>query len=200
MTRTRKSIDNESENEYDDIVPDEETQARMKTKSDTQLRKELKTSQEEAKEYLAGWQRAKADLINFKRENEADRQKFAQFATQDLIEELLPVLDSFEAALKHEGRIPLSEAIKVTQDETVVARLGIDRIYKQMLGVLKGRGVEQMNPEGETFNPHEHDSVENVAMDTKSQDGKVVEVVQVGYKLRDKIIRAPKVKVGQYDK
>lgn len=169
-------------NNEEDIVVEEEDveQSGFKSKSDTKLRKELKQAQKDAREYLEGWQRAKADLINFKRESESSREQTAKFATSDLIMQLLPVIDSFEMALAH------------TDDE------GVRHIYTQLLSVLKQNAVEQDNPEGKQFNPNRHDSIEQIQVENKKQDGTIVEVVQKGYTVHDKILRPARVKVGTF--
>lgn len=166
-----------------EFVPEEDpsTSSGFRTKDAQELRKETKKALKKAKEYLDGWQRAKADLINFKRESEEGKKDFARFANQDFIQELLPVIDSFEMALSH------------------IDDKGVEQIRSQLLSVLKSRGVEQVSVGGEAFDPTQHDSIETVVVDTKKDDGKIIEVVQTGYTLHGKVIRAPKVKVGKYE-
>jgi len=67
------------------------------------VKDKLKRCQVEKSEYLDGWQRAKADLINFKKRSEEDKKSFAKYANKNLIHDLLPTLDNFEAALKDHG-------------------------------------------------------------------------------------------------
>jgi len=175
MTKKGKDVDT-----GDDIVPEDEEVSGFKGKSEKKLRVELKKVQKEKQEYLEGWQRARADLINFKREAEKAQQKLAKFATQDIVVQILPVLDSFEAAISHG------------------ADKGTQQIYKQLLGVLKTSGVEEMNPEGEKFDPTQHESVGGVSVENKKDDGTIVEVIQKGYKLHDKVVRPAKVKIGEF--
>jgi len=178
------------DNDDIDIVSEDETSTSgFKGKSEKKLREELKICQKEKQEYLEGWQRAKADLINFKREAETSRTSFARFATEDLIAELLPVLDSFRMAFSH----------KPPDGDGSDWLKGMEHVYKQLLAVLEGRGVRQIDPTGNPFNPQEHDSVATVPVTEKSEDGTVVETVQLGYALNDKIIRAAKVKVGEFE-
>jgi len=153
--------------------------SRMKGKSEQKLRKELASCHEEKTEYLDGWQRAKADLINFKKEAEESNAKTHKFATEDFISQLLPVIDSFEMALAH------------TEDR------GVQQIHSQLLSILKSNGVEQVDPIGEVFDPSQHESIEMVEVENKKDEDTIVEVVQKGYKIDNKIIRAPKVKVGE---
>ena len=141
------------------------------------IKKQLKSCDKERAEYLAGWQRAKADLINYKKEQEQRNSEIFKFANENLILEILPVLDSFEEALKHK------------KDE------GILQLYNQLKNILKSNGLEEIKAVGERFNPELHESIESVKSDKKS--GIIVEEIQKGYKLNGKVIRASKVKVGQ---
>lgn len=177
----------------DDITFEEEQEdegrARLKGKSEKKLREELKKTQQERHEYLEGWQRAKADLVNFKREVETERSRATTYAIQDLLHDLLPVMDSFEMAFKDKERWERA-------DEGW--RKGVEYIYAQLLSILENREVKQINPLGESFDPTQHDSIEVVAVDEKEDDGTVVDVIQRGYMLGERLIRAPKVRVGAY--
>ena len=145
----------------------------------------LKICEKERAEYLAGWQRAKADYINLQREHEQKIADYFKFANEGLILELLPVLDSFEAAIKN------------GKDE------GIKQLYNQLLSILKNNGLEEIKAVGEKFNPESHEAVEVVKSDKEEgtcperSRGVVVEEIQKGYKLHNKVIRPSKVKVGK---
>jgi molecular chaperone GrpE len=90
-------------------------------------KKQLKSCQSERAEYLAGWQRAKADLINYKKEQDKNNSDLFKFANENLIIEFLLVLDSFELALKH------------GKDD------GIKQLHNQLLSILKSNGVEEID-------------------------------------------------------
>ncbi|GMQ94974.1 MAG: nucleotide exchange factor GrpE [Patescibacteria group bacterium] len=154
------------------------------------LREKLKSCTKEKREYLEGWQRAKADFINAKKGNEARVKELSDFAKEELITDILPAIDSFEMAF---ADTKTWEAVEKNW------RKGIEYIHSQLLAALESNGLKQTDPRGETFNPALHSSVELVKTNTKADDGKVVEVVQKGYELNGKIVRAAKVKVGQYD-
>ena len=168
----------------DDITIEDEsgTDSFGRTKKEKDLRAKLQKAEGEAKEYLEGWQRAKADLVNFKREAEQGRERTVKLATDDLIERLTPVLDSFDMALQH------------------IDDAGVSQIHKQLVDVLQSQGLQITKPEGETFDPNLHESVETVQVDDKNADNTIVAVIQTGYTLHDKILRAPKVKVGEFKK
>lgn len=144
------------------------------------IKQEFKACQKERAEYLAGWQRAKADYINLQREHEQKIADYFKFANEGLILELLPVLDSFEAATKNSP-----------EDK----KEGILQLYNQLLNTLKSNGLEEIKALGEKFNPELHEAVETIKSD--KGEGIVVEEVQKGYKLHGKVIRPAKVKVGK---
>lgn len=192
-----KDIDNNNEevqNPIEDVEFVEEFDSAasgLQSKTRHVLKGELKKTQKERQEYLEGWQRAKADLANAKREFEERSSHVAKFASEDLMTELLPVLDSFDMAFRDK------EAWEKADENW---RKGVEYIYNQFISVLQGRGLIQVNPMGEQFDPKLHDPLETVEVDDKAQDHTVVTVIQKGYMLHDKLIRAPRVHVGEFKK
>jgi molecular chaperone GrpE len=154
-----------------------------------QLREKLKKSEAERMEYLAGWQRAKADLINARKRDEEDKKEFVKYANEDLIGEILTVLDSFDMAFGNQ------EAWEKVDKNW---RVGVEYIYSQLLSSLERFNLKSINPAGQKFDPNHHVSIENVLVTDKAQDGMIIKVVQKGYKLNGKVIRAPKVEVGEF--
>ena len=154
-----------------------------------QLREKLKIAEAERAEYLAGWQRAKADLINARKRDEEDKKDFIKYANEDLIGEMLPVLDSFGMAFANK------EAWEKVDKNW---RAGVEYIYSQLISTLERFGVKLIDPKGQKFDPNYQISIESVPVTDKAQDGMIVEVVQKGYELNSKAIRAPKVKVGEF--
>lgn len=145
------------------------------------LKSDLSVCQKEKEEYLAGWQRAKADFINYKKDEEKTKEEFAKFATQNLLYEMLRVLDSVEMAQKHKE----SE--------------GVREIKGQFLEILRKHGVEEIEvKQGLKFNPVEHESISEENVNKEDLDGIIVEELQKGYKLFNRVLRPSKVKVGAY--
>lgn len=152
------------------------------------IKAELKACKSEKQEYLDGWQRAKADFVNFKKRSEEERREFAKFANEEFIMELLPVLDSFEQAFRDK---------KNWEKASLDWRMGIEFIYSQLRTVLENHGVTEMNPLGETFDPVLHHSIEAQKVDDPADNDKIVGVTQKGYRIGEKIIRYPSVRVGE---
>ena len=142
------------------------------------LREKLQKAVAEKQEYLDGWQRSRADFANYKREEAtlyADREDRTK---ADLIENLLPALDSFELSLKH------------ASDNKDLAM-----IYKQLLGSLRSLGVEQFGKAGEVFSPHKHEALREVPTAESEKDHTIESVERSGYSIGDKIIRPAQVSV-----
>ena len=140
------------------------------------LREELKSCRKEKIEYLAGWQRAKADFINRGKDDEKARGEFAKFASERVLREMLEVADSLELA----GSADCKPS------------------YNQLIDILKKEGAEPIKASGEKFDPMYHEALEQVEVSEKEKDGVVLEELQRGYTIYDRVLRPSKVKVGAY--
>ena len=152
-------------------------------------KKQLAASQKERHEYLYGWQRCKADSINIRKQTAEEKQVFMELAAANVIQALIPVLDSFDMAFANK------EAWEATPKDW---RVGIEYIHTQLCGVLENQRVEVLDPLGAMFDPAVHTSIGNVPAETEADDHRVLNVVQKGYKLDGKVLRSPKVNVGDY--
>lgn len=147
------------------------------------VKKILEEEREKAERHLANWQRAEADLINFRRRSEQERAELANFANTTLVMNLLPVLDDLERALDS-----VSDELEGT---TWVDGIGL--IYRKLQAVLQAQGLSPIEADGKDFDPNLHEAV----MCVDGEDGKVIEEIQKGYKLRERVIRPTMVKVGK---
>ncbi|MBI2108615.1 MAG: nucleotide exchange factor GrpE [Parcubacteria group bacterium] len=153
------------------------------------LKEKLQKCLEERKEYLDGWQRMKADSINLKKEEEKKRKELAGFVKEDMLEQLLPVLDSFELAFNNK------EAWERVDENW---RKGVEYIHSQLCTVLKNYGLETIEPKDMMFDPHVHTSIGTVDTKNKNMEGMVIQVIQKGYVIEGRVIRTAQVKVGKY--
>jgi molecular chaperone GrpE len=179
-------------NDENDIIFDEEIDEDGKsdqTATIKKLRQKIKELEEKSQEYLTGWQKERADSVNLRKRLEEEKKEFAKFAKEDISTELIAVLDSFESAFKNK------EAWEKVDKNW---RQGVEYIHTQFLNVLSNHGVSIISPLGEKFDPMRDDAMETVPTENPKDDQKIVEVLSTGYKLHDKIIRAPKVKVSEY--
>jgi molecular chaperone GrpE len=154
------------------------------------LRAKIKDLEAKNAELLLSWQKDKADFINTRKRDEEDKKEFLKFAKADIISEIIPVLDSFDNAMKNK---------EVWEKVDKNWRIGVEYINSQLHSTLAGHGLKVINPIGEMYNSGRDEAVETVKVDSKEEDNKILEVVQVGYELNRKEIRAPKVKVGHFE-
>jgi molecular chaperone GrpE len=132
--------------------------------------------------------RKQAELDNFRKRVAREKEEFFQHANADLIRSLLPVLDGFERALRH--RDPKA-------DDSFAK--GIELIHQEFLTVLARAGVTPIEAAGKTFDPHFHQAVETVESE-EYRDQEVVEELQRGYKLKNRLLRPAIVKVASASK
>ncbi len=140
--------------------------------------------QERADRLLANWQRAQADLANYRKQVERDREDLVRRASASLLIDLLPIMDDLERALGN-----VSESLRgLTWVDGVVL------IYRKLEAVLGLQGVEALVTEpGEALDPRRHQAVAEV----EGEEGKIVAVIQKGYTLRQQLLRPALVAVGR---
>lgn len=146
---------------------------------------ELSKLQAELEEQQQRVLRTQADFDNFRRRTQKEKEDLAKYASSLLITELLPVIDNFERALSTGTDNP----------EVSSYAKGVEMIFRQLEGVLKAEGLEEMNSVGQPFNPEYHQAIMQVESD-EYEEGIVVEEVQKGYKLKDRVLRPAMVKVS----
>jgi molecular chaperone GrpE len=136
-------------------------------------------------ETYAKYQRAVADHENYKRRSRQDLVERTQYANEQLVLKLLPLLDNFQRALEH-----APEGIDPQWFE------GVKLIAKQFEDILQGQGVSSISAVGEKFDPTQHEAIASEQTD-EHEEGTVVEEVQRGYKLHRKVLRPTLVKIAQ---
>lgn len=155
------------------------------------LRAKNALCEKEKKEYLDGWQRMRADFANARKEEETKRGEMIKFASEGLVEDLLPVLDSFTSAFGNK------EAWEKVDSNW---RKGVEYIYAQFYSILESRGLVSIGELGEKLDPRIHIVVGEEQTDNEEQADTVAEVVQRGYRLHSKVIRPASVKVFGHPK
>lgn len=127
-----------------------------------------------------------AEFENYKKRTSKERMDLFKTAGQEVMIALLPVLDDFERALKELSKSEDKEMFK-----------GVELIDIKFREILKAKGLEQIKiKKGERFDPEVHDAITQIPAPSKKLKGKIIDVVEQGYKLGDRIIRHPKVVVG----
>ena len=127
--------------------------------------------------------RKTAEFDNYRKRTDRERLQLSEAAAADLLQELLPLVDDMERALRSEG------------SDTAI-RKGVELIHKQMLEILRKRGVRPIEALGADFDPHYHMAVAHEAADDR-REGEVIEEFRRGYMLGDRLLRPAMVKVAK---
>jgi molecular chaperone GrpE len=125
-------------------------------------------------------QRLQAEFENYKKRTDKENCNFMKFANANLIGELLPLLDSFELAFKNKDS---KEFVQ-----------GVELIFAQLFSILEKQGLRPIHAEGKKFDPYKH---EVLLQEPSDKDEIVLEELQKGYMLQDKVLRFSKVKIGK---
>ncbi|MEE2813887.1 MAG: nucleotide exchange factor GrpE [Verrucomicrobiota bacterium] len=144
----------------------------------------LVEAQEKIDELNARILRLTADYDNFRKRALRDKDDVRQYANQDLLEKLLPVLDNFEMA------------ISAVKDADPSIKDGVQMIYDQLFNVLKDSGMEPIDAIGMQFDPNFHEAISQEES-VEFEEGKVIQQVQRGFRLQDRLVRAARVVVAK---
>jgi molecular chaperone GrpE len=143
----------------------------------------LQEAERKAQEHYDAWMYAKAEAENVRRRSHEDIDKARKFALEKFSSELLAVKDSMEAAL----------AVQTTAVEDY--KNGVELTLKQLIGVFEKFNVAEVHPIGEKFDPHKHQAISMVEAD--AEPNTVVEVLQKGYLLHERVLRPALVMVAK---
>ena len=145
----------------------------------------LKSEVEEQKEKFL---RLMAEFENYKKRTTKERMELFRTAGQDVIQSLLPVMDDFDRAI-HE--------ISKTQDQDNELLTGVELIRNKFKSTLNSKGLEEIDVQiGDVFSADNHEAITQIPAPSDDLKGKIVDVIEKGYKLGDKVIRFPKVITG----
>lgn len=148
-----------------------------------ELKAKMEKLEKERDEYLGGWQRAKADFANYKKDESQRLDEIVKYSGKEMIVEFISVMDSFDLAL-------------ATLEKQGPVEKGIYMIRAQFGDVLKKRGLERIGcKQGDKFDPAIHEAIAEV--DSELPAGAVVEEIEAGYRLFEKVLRATRVTVSK---
>tara|TARA_R110001632_G_scaffold93289_3_gene198807 strand:- start:628 stop:1161 length:534 start_codon:yes stop_codon:yes gene_type:complete len=168
--------------ELEDKVVDETTTAAEVTETLSELDQAKKDLAEEKDKFL----RLFAEFENYKRRTTKERMELFKTAGQEVIQSMLPVLDDFDRAMA---------VIEKAKDKELAKGVGL--ISNKFRETLKSKGLEEVSVRaGDTFNADQHEAITQIPAPDKKLKGKIIDVIEKGYKLGDKIIRFPKVVTG----
>ena len=151
--------------------------------SDEQEQLDVEALRAERDEYLEHLKRVAADFENYRKRAARDQESLVARAAERLVRELLPVLDDLERALQ-----------AAEQHEEAELEEGVRLVHRQLADALRKEGLEEIPTEGK-FDPHLHEAL--LAQPAEAEEGTVIEVLQKGYRLGDRVLRPARVVVAE---
>ncbi len=170
---------------------DEECTCEKETKKEKKkdkYKKQIQELEEKIKGYEEKSLRDKAEMINYRRRKEEETSKMLKYCNEDLIKQLLPVIDNFERAIKMDD--------DNLEDEVSKFLSGFKMIYSNLALTLQNFEVKAIDGANKPFDPVYHDAVMTEHRDDL-EPGMIIEVLQKGYMLKDRVIRPAMVKVSE---
>jgi len=163
---------------------EKKAQSKKKTDKDKEKVKELEIQVNESKDkYL----RLFAEFENYKKRTMKEKLELMKTAAQDTLNAILPILDDFDRA-------------KLSADDDSTNEVftdGVKLVYDKLNSTLAARGLKAMESNGEVFDPELHEAITEIPAPNDEMKGKIIDTIQKGYYLQDKIIRHAKVVVGK---
>ncbi len=170
-----------------DINADSDVAGSNHLSNPTEEVSEVEKLQEEAAEWKDKYLRLVAEFDNFRKRNARERLELMQTAGKDVMVSLLDVLDDCDRAQKQ---------VETSKDANAIKE-GVLLVFNKLRNTLQAKGLKQMTSVGQEFNADLHEAITEIPAPTKDAAGKVIDQVQPGYYLNDKIIRFAKVVVGK---
>jgi len=194
-TETKKTTDLNEDTMHEHTDKEETTSKKEQKKKKpnsakkTNASKKIKKENEELKieilEKEDKFLRLYSEFDNYRKRTSKERIDLLKNASKEIITEILSVIDDFERALENIS----------TEDDSV--KEGIELIFNKLKGILSNKGLKNMDSMGQNFDPDIHEAVTQIPAPTEDMKGKVVDVIEKGYYLNDKVIRFAKVVVGK---
>jgi len=162
--------------------------SKKKKKSPTEaLKEQVSILEDERDELKDKFVRKVAEFDNFKRRTSKERIELIGTANRETVTALLPIVDDFE------------RAIKAANDDTSTEPIseGVMMVYNKLINILMQKGLKAMESTGEVFNPDLHEALTEIPAPSEEMKGKIIDTIEKGYYLNEKIIRYPRVVVGK---
>ncbi len=180
-TADQSQSDNESNEEETEEQPDNDKETQDEEKDPLE---KLQDDLDEAKDK---YMRLSAEFDNYRKRTQREKMDLIRYGSEDVLKSILPLVDDFERALN------------ITKEATDVESLkeGLTLIYGKFADFLKNNNVEEIEAVGQELDTDVHEAITKIPVEDKKMKGKIVDVVEKGYKLNDKVIRYSKVVVGE---
>ncbi|MGG5316612.1 nucleotide exchange factor GrpE [Enterococcus sp. AZ072] len=170
----------------------EQQQNEVETSAEEMTEEVIEASQEEllqakVEELEDQYLRARAEIANITNRNRNEREQLQKYRSQDLAKKLFPAIDNLERAM----------ATEVSNEQGVSLKKGVEMVLESMHHALKEEGIEEIKASGEAFDPNLHQAVQTIPAGDDVAADTIVEVLQKGYKLHDRVLRPAMVIVAQ---
>lgn len=191
-TQENHNVEEEMAKQEETVTENAEQQAAAEAAEEQQevadpVMQELEAAKATIEEQKDKYLRLSAEFDNYRKRTLKEKAELIKNGGEKAISAILPILDDLERALQNMQKA----------DDVKAMYEGIDLIYQKFLKVLSQEGLQKMEPVGEAFDTDYHEAVALVPAPSEDQKGKVLDCVQTGYKLNDKVIRHAKVVVAQ---
>lgn len=191
MEQKEKDLQQESNN-TEDILTEELEQgltedSASETVAEPSIAEDMKKLKQEHGELKDKYLRLFAEFDNFKKRTFKEKLEMMKTASSGAIQVLLPVLDDFDRAKKNAE----------DENSTEPFSEGVNLVYQKLYGALKNKGLQPMESNGEAFDPELHEAVTEIPVPDEAMKGKIVDTIERGYFLNEKLIRHAKVVVGK---
>lgn len=150
------------------------------------LQEEVSNLQNQCKEFFEGWQRERADFLNYKKRVEREQAQLHEVVVGNTIKKFLAVLDDMDRALRN----------RPADAEQQEWWSGIELIYRKLQNILEAEGIEPVATQNDDFDPSRHEAISHEDH-PQVESGKVIEVLQQGYRIGDRLIRPALVRVAR---
>ena len=192
MTTDKEKVNEELEIEAPDFTELQEDQHKKETKKDkahkkSKVEEQLEQAESELLELKDKHIRLQAEFDNYRKRTLKERMELLKTASESLLISILPVIDDFDRAVQTLDKV----------EEEGHLKDGVLLIYNKFQDFLKQNGVKEIEAKDQTFDTDLHEAITKIPAPTKDLKGKIVDVVQKGYYLNDKIIRFSKVVIGE---
>ena len=180
-------IVNETETSVNEESCEQQENAEIELTTEEKLQKELDEANEKVATLEDKYLRQVAEFDNYRKRTIKEKAELIKNGGERAIESILPVLDDFERAMANMAK----------NESAAEIMTGIELIYNKFIGILKQNGLQKIETEGADFNTDFHEAIAMIPAPTEELKGKVLDCVQTGYTLNDKVIRHAKVAVGE---
>ncbi len=192
MTEDKAKVNEENETQDQATAHDEAESAKKESKKDkahkkSKVEEQLEKAENEVLELKDKHIRLQAEFDNYRKRTMKERMELLKTASESVLINILPVIDDFDRAI---------QTLESVQEENHVKE-GVSLIYNKFQEFLKQNGVKEIEAKGRDFDTDLHEAITTFPAPTEDLKGKIIDVVQKGYYLNDKVIRHSKVVIGE---